>query len=173
MKAVFMERNNVLYEGYNDKTTLQDVKFYPYSVDSLRSLAVMGYVIVILENGIKDNGRPVHWMLSQQLEQKIKRLAAARFVFDSCFHDQADRCDCRMPKTAMIDKATEQYELNPADSVFVAGSLDGLRAAEKAGIGTVMLLKTGVKSWRKPKDSQVRKCADLAKAVEWIKENAC
>lgn len=169
MKAVFMERSNVLYKGYNDKTTLQDVKFYPYSVHSLRSLAVMGYVIVILENGIKDNGRPVHWMLSQQIEQKIKRLAAARFVFDSCFHDREDKCDCRMPKTAMIEKATERYGLNLADSIFIAGSLEGVAAAEKAGIGIVVLLKTGVRSWRKPKDSQVRKCADLAKAVELLK----
>jgi D-glycero-D-manno-heptose 1,7-bisphosphate phosphatase len=171
-KAAFIERAGALYPRPVGKTTLTGIKFYPFVPEALSKLTLMGYLLIFVHNGTKELDRPVLQILSRQVEQKIMRLARGRFRFTSCFHAEKDKCACRLPNTGMIDRYVQQDAIDLSASVFFATSPEGVQAAEKAGSGTIMLLRTGTKGWRKPKESIVERYANFEKAVKAIeKEN--
>jgi D-glycero-D-manno-heptose 1,7-bisphosphate phosphatase len=165
MKAAFVERSGVLHKPIAGRVALPGVQFFPFVPRAIGRLSCGGFLIVVLHNGELEEGRPVRQVLARAVEMKIRRMAYGRFTFLSCFHAPEDDCGCRMPKTGMLDMVQKRDNLDLSESVFFAGSVAGIQAAEAAGVGTVISVKTGQK-WRKPKESSVRRFANLEKAVD-------
>jgi len=93
--------------------------------------------------------------------------------FEVCYHDEGDGCDCRKPKTGMLERAARELELDLKNS-FVVGDRHGdVELSRNAGARSV-LVRTGygegelawhAKNWpRKPEFI----AADLTEAVQWI-----
>ena len=90
-----------------------------------------------------------------------------------CPHVGADRCDCRKPKTGMLEQAARELRLDLKKS-FVVGDRGGdVAMAFRAGCKSV-LVRTGFGegelAWHAAKwPHQPNFVAqDLAEAVEWI-----
>jgi D-glycero-D-manno-heptose 1,7-bisphosphate phosphatase len=90
-----------------------------------------------------------------------------------CPHVATDNCDCRKPKTGMLERAARELELDLKNS-FVVGDRHGdVELSHSAGARSV-LVRTGygegelawhAKNWpRKPEFI----AADLTEAVQWI-----
>jgi len=171
MKAAFIERAGVLYERPTTLVTLQGVRFYQFVPQVLIDLTLLDYVIFIVHNGKPDVGPTVNWNLSRQIEGKINRLFHGNCFFASCFEPEPSAS--RLPETGMIDKLLSQFgdAVDIADSIFFAGSLDGIQAAEKAGFGRIMLMRSGLKGWHKPEDSRVERYDNMEKAIKQLKKD--
>jgi histidinol phosphatase-like enzyme len=166
MKAAFVERSGVLHKPVEGRVALPDVQFYPFVERALALLSLKDYLIIVLHSQEVIQERRIAQVLGRKIQEKIKRLASARFEFASCYHDPEEECSCRMPKDGLIRIFERRSEVDLSQSIFFAGSVEGIEAAESAGIGTVMLMKTGKKGWRKPKESAVQRFANLEKAVK-------
>jgi histidinol phosphatase-like enzyme len=107
--------------------------------------------------------------MSQQLEAAGAHLDAVYY----CPHMSADGCDCRKPKTGMLELAAREHNVDLHRS-FVVGDRHGdIELAHRAGARSI-LVRTGYGEgeylWNAPKWTLQPDfvAADLADAVHWI-----
>ncbi|TAN62893.1 D-glycero-beta-D-manno-heptose 1,7-bisphosphate 7-phosphatase [bacterium] len=152
-KAVFIDRDGVIIEERNYAYKVEDLAFIPGSIDALKALAKTDYVIIIVTNqaGIargyfteKDYNAFTAHML-RLLKDAGARVDGVYF----CPHHPAEGvgkyrvdCDCRKPKTGMIDSAAGDFGIELGSSWFIGDKSSDILAGKSAGCRAV-LVKTG------------------------------
>lgn len=108
-----------------------------------------------------------------QMHQKMTALLAAKNGhvdhIEFCPHHPDDDCDCRKPKTLMLERIANTFDLDPSEVVFVGDSKSDYECALAFDCPFVLLLTgKGLKTLEKlaGKDIQIEK--SLAKLVESI-----
>lgn len=149
----------------------------PRVADAIRRLneAQIPVIVVTNQSGVGRRYFPeslvhsVHQLMSQQLEAAGAHLDAVYY----CPHTSADGCDCRKPKTGMLELAAREHNVDLHRS-FVVGDRHGdIELAHRAGARSI-LVRTGygegeylwnASKWTLQPDFVA---ADLADAVHWI-----
>lgn len=149
----------------------------PRVADAIRRLneAQIPVIVVTNQSGVGRRYFPeslvhsVHQLMSQQLEAAGAHLDAVYY----CPHMSADGCDCRKPKTGMLELAAREHNVDLHRS-FVVGDRHGdIELAHRAGARSI-LVRTGYGEgeylWNAPKWTLQPDfvAADLADAVHWI-----
>jgi histidinol phosphatase-like enzyme len=105
-----------------------------------------------------------------------KELAAAGARIDAvyyCPHASADRCDCRKPKTGMLERAAREHSLELGRSFVVGDSYGDIELARNVSARSI-LVRTGYGegelAWHSAKWSAQPDFVadDLLKAADWI-----
>lgn len=52
-------------------------------------------------------------------------------------------CDCRKPSSGMLLQAAKDFDLNHVHSVFIGDMLSDLQAGRRAGVGRLVIIKSG------------------------------
>ncbi len=152
-------------------------RILPHVADSIRRLneARLPVIVVTNQSGVGRGYFPeslvhtVHELMTQQLEAAGAHLNAVYY----CPHTSADGCDCRKPKTGMLERAAREHAIDLHRS-FVVGDRHGdIELARSAGARSI-LVRTGygegenlwnALKWQFKPDFVA---ADLADAVHWI-----
>ena len=90
-----------------------------------------------------------------------------------CPHGPDDGCDCRKPKTGLLEQILNDYPVDPATVVLIGDSLKDLQVARAANM-TPMLVRTGkgIRTEASLKKEEFQQYSDvpvfdnLAKAVD-------
>jgi len=75
-------------------------------------------------------------------------------------------CDCRKPKTGMIERAKRDFSIDLAHSFMIGDTPADIQCGRNAGLGTIAV-RTG-HPWPASVEAPDRFCEDLAEAVELI-----
>ena len=116
----------------------------PGSLEAIARLNQAGYRIVIATNqsGI---GRGLFDMATlNAMHVKMNRAAAAvggriDAVF-FCPHTSEDQCECRKPKSGLLQMIVERFEIDPATTPVVGDALRDLQAGAALGFPTHLVL---------------------------------
>ncbi len=175
--AVFLDRDGTIAEEVGYLNHVSRFRILPHVADAIRRLneAQMPVIVITNQSGVGRGYFPValvhtvHELMAQQLEAAGARLDAVYY----CPHTSADGCDCRKPKTGMLDRAAREHAIDLHQS-FVVGDRHGdVEVARRAG-ATSILVRTGygegeylwnASKWQYQPDFVA---ADLADAVHWI-----
>jgi D-glycero-D-manno-heptose 1,7-bisphosphate phosphatase len=151
--AVFLDRDGTLIEevGYLDR--VDRIELFPWTIEALRLLRRDGYRLFVITNqagiarGYFDEAfvEGVHRHLGE-------RFAAAGAPVDGFYfcphHPEATlpayrmACTCRKPRAGMIERATRDFDLDPAASFVVGDRWLDVGAAAAAGARGI-LVRTG------------------------------
>jgi D-glycero-D-manno-heptose 1,7-bisphosphate phosphatase len=152
-------------------------RILPRVAEAIRRLnqAELPVIVVTNQSGVGRGYFPeslvhtVHELLSQQLAAAGARVETIYY----CPHTSADGCDCRKPKTGMLDRAAREQSIDLHRS-FVVGDRHGdIELAHRAGACSI-LVRTGygegeyiwnARKWQFQPDFVA---ADLADAVDWV-----
>ncbi len=87
-----------------------------------------------------------------------------------CVHKKEDNCNCRKPKTGMIEDAMKRYGVRPHKTYFVGDSIVDVEAGAKLGLETVFVLsgKTSLEESRKWNIRPRHVFKNLLEAARWI-----
>ena len=166
--AVFLDRDGVL-----NAAIVRDGKPYPpASVDELqiapdaaRALARLkaaGYRLVVVTNQ-PDVARGAQ---NADTVEAIHRVLAQALPIDEfrvCYHDDADRCECRKPAPGLLLRAPA-HDL--ARSVIVGDRWRDIEAGRRAGVRAAVLIDRRYReALRGEPDARV---SSLTEAVDWI-----
>jgi D-glycero-D-manno-heptose 1,7-bisphosphate phosphatase len=179
-RAVILDRDGTLIEevGYLDR--LDQVSFFPYSVDAVRLLNRAGFAVVVATNqagiarGFFDEPfvRDAHRHIADVLERGGARVDG----FYYCPHHpegtvEAYRiaCDCRKPQAGMLRRAGADHQLDLTRSFIVGDRADDLEAGAAAG-ATGVLVRTGYgdRHEEAARASGAAVFDNLMQAVSWI-----
>jgi|SRR5688572_17583938 len=144
--AIFMDRDGTVSEevGYMYHAGL--FRLFPWTGEAVRKINASGMKSVLITNqsGIDRGYFPqsmlneVHQVLQQGLKQSEAQLDAIYY----CPHAPERNCDCRKPKPGLILRAAEDLGLDLSSSFMVGDRYLDVRAADAAGIRSV-LVRTG------------------------------
>lgn len=150
---------------------------FPFAGTAIRRLNLAGLAVIVVTNqsGVARGYFPES--LVQQVNERMKlELSAAGAHVDGiyyCPHSSADSCDCRKPKTGMIERAAQEHGLDVPRSFVVGDRYGDMDLAFRSGCKAIFV-RTGyglgeetwhAKDWPRQPDAILD---DLQQATDWI-----
>ena len=152
-------------------------RMFPFAAATIRRLNEAGFPVIVASNqsGVGRGYFPeslvqtVNKLMTEQLAASGARIDAIYY----CPHTSADNCDCRKPKTGMIERAAREHSLDLARSFVVGdryGDIELARRARARGVLVRTGYGEGELAWHSAKwPAQPDFVAeDLSKAADWI-----
>lgn len=139
MKVAFVDRDGtVIYEPPDGHVYLKDVRILPGVTESLRKLQDDGFTLVLVSNQ-SDTGTE-QWRIDEFYLTQNKldaELIEHGVQFDHVFlcpHNDDQNCNCRKPKTGMVDAFLLEHDIDTQKSCMVGDrDTDGM-FADRLGI---------------------------------------
>lgn len=136
MKAVFIDRDGTL--GGGDKIEFpNEFSLFDGTIQALKNLKDSGFKIIAFTNQ-PDISRGL--ITKDEFEKELYS-----FGFDDvciCPHTLEDNCECRKPKTAMLEIMVEKYLLNINESYVIGDRWSDMKAGQSMGM-KIILVRTG------------------------------
>jgi D-glycero-D-manno-heptose 1,7-bisphosphate phosphatase len=169
--AVFLDRDGVINRAVvrNGKpyppADLSELEILPGVAAALARLRRAGYLLIIVTNQ-PDVARG---KTRRGTVDAIHETLLARLPLDSvltCFHEDADRCDCRKPRPGLFFQARDFFGIELSGSFMVGDRWRDIEAGANAGCQTVFIDY----HYDEPHGSGRRDfiCASLHEAATWI-----
>jgi histidinol-phosphate phosphatase family protein len=150
MKAIFLDRDGtIIQEPPNERLTwIHDLKLFPDTIESLRKMQALGYLLIIFTNqaGISEgliSEDDFKRMEVEGLEAMLEREGIVIKGSYFCPHVDADNCECRKPKPKMILDAAKTYNIDLKLSYMIGDNEKDILAGKNSGTKTI-LVETGI-----------------------------
>lgn len=142
-KAIFLDRDGVINEDAGYVHRIEDFKIIPGVFNSLKKLQSAGYKLIVITNqsGI---GRGIYTMedffkVNKYMMNILKNQGIKIDKVYFCPHNPEDNCNCRKPKTGLLEKAAEEFDIDIESSWIIGDKLSDVEMGEKAGCKTLLL----------------------------------
>ncbi|HGY54329.1 MAG TPA: D-glycero-beta-D-manno-heptose 1,7-bisphosphate 7-phosphatase [Caldithrix abyssi] len=183
-KAVFLDRDGTINEEMGYINHISRFVIFDFVPEAIRILNEGGFKVVVVTNqsgvarGYFDEQlvKEVHKKLIEKVEQAGAHIDGIYY----CPHHPREGkppyrldCECRKPKTGMIQKAKDALNIDINRSFIIGDRYKDIEFGYKAGLRPVMVL-TGYgrgeymyqqKQWQRMPE---KICANLLEAVQWI-----
>ncbi|PIR48638.1 hypothetical protein COU80_02930 [Candidatus Peregrinibacteria bacterium CG10_big_fil_rev_8_21_14_0_10_55_24] len=124
MKVAFLDRDGTLiYEPPDGIIRPENFRILPGVFASLKSLKEHGYKLVMITNQDLTVNDDSEENFKQTQKILLDELAREGIAFDEIFlcpHSEEDHCNCRKPKTGMVDAFFHEHDIDLSVS-FVVG----------------------------------------------------
>ena len=178
--AVFLDRDGTINEQMGYINHISRFKLLPKVADAIRMLNENNYLVVVVTNqsGPARGYFPIELVheVNSYMQELLRKEGANIDAVYFCPHLPEDGCNCRKPKTGMIDMACRDLNIDLSHSYMIGDMCDDIELAKNAGIKGIMV-KTGYGlgelKYRIPKRNIKPDyiADDLFSAVKWILEN--
>jgi D-glycero-D-manno-heptose 1,7-bisphosphate phosphatase len=144
VRAVFLDRDGVVNRAMvrsgkpHPPDSLQQLEILPEVPSSLAALKQRGYLLLVVTNQ-PDVARG---RIPRQSVDAIHDYLKNRLPLDAilaCFHDDADRCDCRKPKPGLLLRAARDFGVDLQASFMIGDRRRDIEAGMRAGCRTVFV----------------------------------
>ncbi|HYL86487.1 MAG TPA: HAD family hydrolase [Candidatus Angelobacter sp.] len=175
--AIFLDRDGTVAEEVGYLNHPSRFRMFPFVAGAIQRLKENGYAVVIVTNqsGVGRGYFPES--VVQEVNQLMARqLSAEGASIDGvyyCPHTSAENCNCRKPKTGMLERAAREHALDLRRSFVVGDRYGDIELAHNAQTRGI-LVRTGygegefawhAAKWPVQPDFVAQNLAD---AAEWI-----
>jgi len=182
--AIFLDRDGVINEASGLINNANDFRLLPDVENALIAINESDYLAIVITNQpviarnicTFEELKKIHNKMDTLLGKKGAKIDALYY----CPHhpdkgypeenvEYKIDCNCRKPKTGMIARATEDFNIDLSKSFIIGDSFRDIECGKNAGITTV-----GVETGRACKDKPCKPdyiFKDLREAVEFILKN--
>ncbi len=150
--AAFLDRDGVINFDAGYVHGWSEFRFLPGVVEALRQLQTLGYRLIVITNqsGIARGmyTEAAYQALTAQLKDSLREQGVTLAQVYHCPHHPDGRvaeyrsdCDCRKPRTGMIEQALRDFDIDLSGSVLVGDKPSDIEAGIAAGIGRRFLVR--------------------------------
>jgi D-glycero-D-manno-heptose 1,7-bisphosphate phosphatase len=142
--AVFLDRDGVINRAFiRDGTpcppvSLRDLEILPHVPEALSALKAQGYSLVVVTNQPDVARGTASRELVDSIHERLKGELGLDAIF-TCFHDDADECDCRKPKPGLLLRAAHDLGIDLTSSFMVGDRWRDVEAGRRAGCRTLFV----------------------------------
>jgi D-glycero-D-manno-heptose 1,7-bisphosphate phosphatase len=175
--AVFLDRDGTIAEEVGYLNHASRFRMLPFVASAIRRLNGAGFPVVVVTNqsGVGRGYFPeslvhtVNELMTQQLAEAGAKIDAIYY----CPHVSAENCNCRKPKTGMLDRAALEHALDLQRSFVVGDRYGDVELARSAHARSVFVRTgygEGELAWHAAKWSVQPDfiAEDLTQAADWI-----
>jgi D-glycero-D-manno-heptose 1,7-bisphosphate phosphatase len=171
-RAVFFDRDGVI-----NVPVVRDGRPYPPRHagelhwmagvhDTLRTLRERGFLLFVVTNQPDvARGTTARSDVEEIHRRMIAELPIERVY--TCYHDDADACECRKPKPGMILQGSRDYAVDLSRSWLVGDRWRDIDAGRAAGCRTILLQHDYAERPATDFDARVDQLSGI---LEWIRE---
>ena len=146
--AMFLDRDGVIIENRENYVRAWDeVSVLPRSMAALRRLAGMPFKVFIVTNqsavGRGLVTRPTVEDINARLVRKIERAGGRIDGIYMCPHAPEMACRCRKPEPGLLLEAAADHDIDLGRSFLIGDAASDILAGRSAGIGHLILVRTG------------------------------
>ena len=149
--AVFIDRDGTISEEVGYVNHPSRFRLFPYSAEAIKMLNDNGWLAILITNqaGVargyfsEDVIVKVHDQLERDLQDGAAKLDA---VYYCAHHPTVGEppyrldCDCRKPKTGLIDRAAKDFEIEMSASWVAGDRYSDVELARNAGLHSAFVL---------------------------------
>jgi histidinol-phosphate phosphatase family protein len=143
-KAIFLDRDGTINEdnvGYVCR--LENLKFLPLVMDGLKLLQE-GYNLVIVTNqggiGRGKYTKEDYFSFRNEMHKQFSSQGIKILAEFFCPHNPDEHCNCRKPKTGMLEQATKDFNLNLKECWIIGDKSSDILAGKNACCKTIHIL---------------------------------
>ncbi len=150
-KAVFLDRDGTIIEQMGYINHFSRIKIFPFAVEAIRLFRQANFKIIVVTNqaGVA-KGYLTESLLQEIHERMLLQFESLGAKIDRLYYcphhpregkgEYKKDCNCRKPKTGMLDKAVHELDIDLHKS-FVIGDRDSdIEMAYKARVRSVFVL---------------------------------
>jgi histidinol-phosphate phosphatase family protein len=175
-KAVFLDRDGTINEEVNYLSKIEQLRILPKVPSAVKLLNENDFLAIIITN---QSGIARGFFTKEELDNINAHLMEGLSREDAkidgifiCPHHPDAGCDCRKPKTGLLERAALEFDIDLLSSFIVGDKYTDLKTGANAGCKTI-LVKTGygrdevekIESWDLKPDFIAQ---DLLEAARWI-----
>ena len=185
--AVFIDRDGTISEEVGYVNHPSRFRVFPYSSEAIRILNDAGWLAIVITNqaGVargyfsEDVIHKIHDQLTHDLQDGSAKLDAIYY----CAHHPSVgeppyrlECDCRKPKTGLIQQAAKDFDIDMAASWMAGDRYSDVELARNAGLRSAFVLSGyGRGEWEYQSQAWAHRpdlvCENLLEAVKSIVNN--
>ena len=180
--AVFIDRDGTISEEVGYINHPSRFRLFSYSSEAIRILNDSGWLAIVITNqaGVARGyfSEDVIVSVHEQLERQLQN-AQLDAIYYCAHHPSVGEppyrldCDCRKPKTGLIDCATKDFEVDLPASWMVGDRYGDVELARNAGLHSAFVLSGyGRGEWEYQRQTWKYQpdivCEDLLEAVKTI-----
>lgn len=144
-KLVILDRDGVINEDSDHYIRSADEWLpIPGSIEAIAHLSRAGYKVTVATN---QSGLARGYFSLRELDAMHEKLARLVQLQGGsvdgiyyCPHNPDDQCQCRKPKTGLIDQIFRDFDAVPTETWLVGDSLRDLQAGESSGCQVALVL---------------------------------
>ena len=156
-RAIFLDRDGTINVSKGFISKADDLELIPGTIDAIKAINKSGALAIVITNQPVIARGECSFEELHNIHNKLKTLLGEKGAFvddifycphhpDKGFEGEVPElkfdCECRKPKTGMIDEAVKKYNIDLSKSYMVGDSTMDLETARNAGIKSV-LVNTG------------------------------
>jgi D-glycero-D-manno-heptose 1,7-bisphosphate phosphatase len=149
--ALFMDRDGTVSEEVGYVNHPSRFRVFPYSADAIKLLNDNGWLAIVVTNqaGVARGyfAEDVIMKVHEQLRADVGKSGAKLDAIYYCAHHPSVGeppyrldCDCRKPKTGLIDRAAADFEIDLQRSWMVGDRYGDVELAQNAGLHSALVL---------------------------------
>ena len=137
-KAVFLDRDGVINRSKlvhgqaKPPATIEEVEIIDGVIDAIKILKAMNLVPVVITNQPDVARRLTSQSQVEAINTYVGAITNIDFFY-TCFHDDADNCDCRKPSFGLLTRAAKDLDLDIQNSFMVGDRWRDISAGQAAG----------------------------------------
>lgn len=152
-KALFLDRDGIINEDKSYLCKIEDFVFIDGIFDICKHYLARDYLIFVITNqaGIargyysEEDVAILHSWVVKEFESRGIIITDIRYCphhYEKGTGRYKVDCECRKPKSGMIDDLAESYDIDLSNSVLIGDKSSDIEAGESAGVATNILIKS-------------------------------
>lgn len=140
-RAVFLDRDGVINrairrEGKPYSPNSEDeLEILPGVFEALTNLATENYYLIVVTNQPDVARGVVSRSLVERMNDRLRSELPLSAIF-TCFHDDADGCNCRKPRPGLLIEAASKFKIDLTTSYMIGDRWRDIEAGRRAGCRT-------------------------------------
>ena len=158
-KAIFLDRDGTINKYVGFLRNIDDFELIDGVSEAIRKINASGYLAIVITNQPVVARGEVTFRELEEIHNKMETLLGKEGAYidglyfcphhpDKGFEGEVPElkfdCDCRKPKTGLLERAKIQYNIDLGSSWFIGDATIDIKTGINAGCSTV-LVKTGTK----------------------------
>ena len=153
-RAIFLDRDGTMNVSKGFISNADDLELIPGTVEAIKAINKSGALAIVITNQPVIARGECSFEELHNIQNKLKTLLGEKGAFvddifycphhpDKGFEGEVPElkfdCECRKPKTGMIDEAVDKYNIDLSKSYMVGDSTMDLELARNAGVKSVLV----------------------------------
>ena len=136
-KIVFLDRDGTINRDYPDEEwkNVKEPILLDNTIDGLKELKKLGYEMIIITNQNLISDKIITYEQYEDFSNKLINILKDNEITILktyyCPHNDLDNCNCKKPKTGMIDQSLKDFDIDLSNSIYIGDSYSDYELAKK------------------------------------------